>query len=300
MGKLPDRADFVRRGPPSPVLDHLDDLSQRALRSKPGKAGPLWRTVFAPPGAHALVGALQLGRDAVGRAFPLVAGRTVEQEGLDPDGAAAWPLRWRSLCDASASLVTGALYGDASLEAADRQRDALPLLAPAHGRSDDVDAHVRALSSLPAAHLWQRIWGRPDPGLAAVVFRQLARMPRRSPSYGIEFPLPTPAPDFRTVDAVAFWLAVCWHLVPTASAPPTLFWTSGPGRLVAFFGDLAVPAFRALLVGASDTDRIARIDDGPAGDPARVLSDLPSDLHRALMHPNATVADILARLHTLR
>ncbi|MGB3543052.1 TagF domain-containing protein, partial [Rubrivirga sp.] len=61
FGKIPARGDFVRVGTPSPVLEVVDELSQRALRSRSiDRPGPLYRAIFVPRrGAHAFVGALR-------------------------------------------------------------------------------------------------------------------------------------------------------------------------------------------------------------------------------------------------
>ena len=83
---------------------------------------------------------------------------------------------------------------------------------------------------------------------------------------------------------------------PIEDCLPTLRATRATNRS----GDVAVPAFRALLVGASDADRIARVDRGSAGAADRAHADLPSAVRAALDSPRASVADVLARLHTLR
>ena len=86
FGKLPDRADFVRKGGGSPALDALDTVTQRALYpALETTDGPLYRFVYNPPaGPHALAGALRLSRDRVGRQYPLIAGRPFERAALDP------------------------------------------------------------------------------------------------------------------------------------------------------------------------------------------------------------------------
>lgn len=302
FGKLPARADFVRRGAASPALDAFDALTQRALRSGARAAdGPLYRMVYVPPGGpHALVGALRLSRDRVGRAYPLVAGRTVEWGRLDPVASASWPLRWRPLLDGAAALVDAAVRGGA-LPDLDARLDALPELALTQGRSREVDTHVRALSALHAHDLWARLWGASGPSCAGFVFGRLAAAPSGLPAYGLRFPLPPSAPDLRSSDVVAVWLAVCWYLLPTPTAPPTLFWTDGPpGALVVFFAGVGPSAFRALLAGTPDPGRIAHVDGGPDAAVDRTASGLPPSFRRLLRDPRASVADVLARLHMIR
>ena len=300
-GKLPARADFVRRGAASPALDAFDDLVQRAIRSGPrAKSGPLYRMVYAPPGPHALVGAVRLSRDKVGRAYPLVAGRTVARDRLDPATAASWPLRWGPLFDASAWLVEAALRG-APLDDLDDRLAHLPDLDPVDGRSAEVDTHVRALAHLRAHSLWQRTWGGSGASGAAVVFHRLAKAPPAPPPYGLRFPLPPAAPDFRSRDAVAVWLAVCWYLLSTRGTGLTLLWAEGPPyALFVFFTGPSPATVRALLGGASDPDRVAHVDRGAAEAARRAAADLPQAFRRLLRDPDASVADVLARLHTIR
>ncbi|WP_412068633.1 type VI secretion system-associated protein TagF [Rubrivirga sp. IMCC43871] len=300
FGKLPARADFVRRGPTSPAADAFDTLVQRALRDRDRPQGPLYRMVLAPPQASdAVVGAVAMSHDAVGRAYPLVVGRTVPRADLDPASAAAWPLRWAELVGASAGLVDGARRG-LPLDDVGHRLDDLPALSPSTGRSEHVDTHVRALAAMPARALWQRLWGSTDAGRAACLLRKLSQSPRGPVTYGLRFPLPPPAPDFRRSDAVAVWLAVCAHLLPRPAAPPSLFWTDGPpGALLVFFGAISPGALRALLAGRP-TDRIAAVDAGPETDEARALAALPATARRALGADRASLADVLASLHSLR
>lgn len=301
FGKLPARADFVRRGPAGPAVDAFDDLVQRALR--PGvrsKSGPLYRMVYAPPGPHALVGSVRMSRDKVGRAYPLVAGRTVERAGLDSATAAAWPLRWGPFFDAASWLVEGALRG-APIEDVDDRLGHLPPLAPTDGRSGEVDTHVRAIARMRAHDLWHRIWGGSGASGAAVVFHRLAKAPPAPPPYGLRFPLPPPAPDFRSRDAVAVWLAVCWYLLSTVGSGLTLLWAEGPPyALYVFFTTPPASTVRALLSGGADPDRVAHVDRGAAEAARRAATQLPPAFRRLLRDPDASVADVLARLHTIR
>ncbi len=301
FGKLPARADFVRRGPASPALDAFDALVQRAFRTGPKpESGPLYRMVFAPPGPHAVVGAVRLSRDGVGRAYPLVAGRTMPREHLDAATSAAWSLRWSPLLDAAGGLVDGAVRG-APLPDLDGRLVGLPALAETSGRSAEVDAHVRAISTMRAHDLWHRTWGGTGTSGAAVVLHRLAVAPPGPPAYGLRFPLPPPSPDFRTRDAVAVWLAVCWHLIPTPHTPLTLFWTDGPPyALFVFFSGLGPTTLRSLLGGGSDPDRVAHVDRG-AAQAARGAADQMTPAFRKLLRdPRASVADVLSRLHTIR
>ena len=302
FGKLPARADFVRRGEPTPILDAVDGLTQRALRAgTDDRPGPLYRVILAPPsGPHVLAGAMQLSQDSVGRRYPLVVGRAVGREHLDPAAAASWPLRWRALTGAAASVVDAALARARPLDEIEAALAALPQLASPVGRSAEVDRHVAALAALPAHALWTRIWGRADPARAGHVFCRLASSPRGPLAYGLAFPLPPPAPDFGRSDAVAVWLAVCWHLVRTPPTLPTLLWRDGrPGMLYVFFAPLAPATFRALLTGTADTDRIAHVAAGSDNALSRSVSALPSAFRRLLRDPHRSVADVLARLHTL-
>ncbi len=300
FGKIPARGDFVRLGPTSPILDVLDDLSQRALRSRSvDRVGPLYRTIVMPPrGPHAFVGALRMSRDTVGRAFPIIIGRTVPRRALDPDASPSWPLRWSSVLDGSARLVVHSER--APLPALEDGLTHLPGPPPAQGRDLDVDTHVRAIRALPAHALWTRTWGDPDAERIALVASRLAATTAGPVAYGLRVSLPAPAPGFQGRDAVAFWLAVFWHLLPKAP-PPTLFWTGGPpAALYAFFGDVSPAAFRALLTGVPNTDRIATLDDGPASARVRALSGLRSGIRTLLLDPEASVADVLDRLPSLR
>ena len=301
FGKLPDRADFVRRGAPSPALDALDELVQRALRTGPKpRTGPLYRMVYAPPsGPDALVGGLSLSRDRVGRSYPLVVARTAPRDALDPHAAASWPLRWADVLDDAVATVYGAIERGASLDRVAAHIAEMPPLAPPSGPAPRVDAHVRAAASLPASWLWARLWGDPDPRRPAAILRQLASSPRRPLTYGLRFPLPPAAPDFGPADGAAFWLAVCWHLLATPRHPPTLFWTDGPhdGALTVFFGGLTHRALRPLLGGHPDPDTVVRMDLVPEATVRRALGALPHALARVLRDPRASVADVLAHLH---
>lgn len=303
FGKLPARADFVRRGGASPALDALDDLSQNALRpGLPVKAGPLYQMVFVPPiGPQALAGAIQLSQDRVGRAYPLFVGQPISRPRLDPNAAAAWPLRWRSVLGAAARLVHAAVTQEASLSEVDARLNALPPLAPLLGRSPEIDYHISSLSGLSVAELVHRIWDEDGPLRLGLVIQRLLDASHATIPYGVRFPLPPPEPDFDRSDAVAFWLATCWHLLPTPSAPPTLFWTHGaPGGLVVFLSGVSAPAFRPLLTGTEAPDRIAGVDAGSPGTARRAYALLPNRFQDFLEDPSSTVADLLGLLHTLR
>ncbi|MGB3542519.1 hypothetical protein, partial [Rubrivirga sp.] len=118
--------------------------------------------------------------------------------------------------------------------------------------------------------------------------------------YGLRLSLPAPAPGFQGRDAVAFWLTVFWHLLPRAPVP-SLFWTGGPpAALYAFFGDVSPPAFRALLTGMPNTDRISALDAGPASARLRALDRLPHRVRSVLDDTAASIADTLDCLSTLR
>ena len=303
FGKLPARADFVRRGEPTPILDTVDGLTQRALRAgTDDQPGPRYRVILAPPsGPHVLAGAMQLSQDSVGRRYPLVVGRAVGREHLDPATAASWPLRWRSLTGASAGVIDAALTRARPLDEIESALALLPELASPVGRSAEIDRHVGALAALPAHALWTRIWGRADPARAGHVFCRLASSPRGPLPYGLAFPLPPPAPDFGRSDAVAVWLAACWYLVRAPTTLPTLLWRDGrPGVLYVFSSALAASTFRALLTGVPDTDRIAHVADGSDKAVSRSASSLPSAFRKLLRDPRRSVADVLARLDTLR
>ena len=301
VGKLPARADFVRRGPASPALDTFDALVQRALRTgSRARSGPLYRMIYASPGADAVIGAMRLSRDRVGRAYPLLAGRTVPREALDPATSASWPLRWSPLLDAAANLVAAAV-GGAALDDLAEELGRFPALAASSGRAPEVDSHVRAIGTMRAHELWRRTWGGSGASGAAVVFHRLAKAPPGPPAYGLRFPLPPPASDFASRDAVAVWLAVCWHLIPTPTVPLTLFWTDGPPyALFVFFASPSASTLRAMLGGTSDPDRVAHVDRGAARDARRAADQMTPAFRRLLRDPQASVADVLARLHTLR
>lgn len=300
FGKLPVRADFIRRGGPSPALDALDALTQRALRSGAhARTGPLYRMVYAPPGASdVLVGAVQLSRDHVGRTYPLVTGRSLGRAGLDMRAAAAWPLRWDALLTAAAELLTAAIQEEAWMPAVEARLAALPpLLAPA-GRAAEVDAHVRALGALPVQALWTQLWG--SPARVGLVLRRLAEARRRPPGYGLRFPLPPSAATFGRRDAVAFWLAMSWSLLRAPSGAPSLFWTDGePGALIVFVSAVVPAALGSLLAGEHDPDHIEAIDAGTPAQAEHAYVSLPSASRRLLEAPSTSAADFLGHLHTL-
>jgi len=303
FGKLPARADFVRRGGASPALDALDTLAQNALRSGLSvKTGPLYRMVFVPPsGPQALAGAIQLSRDRVGRAYPLFAGQPISRPRLDPDAAASWPLRWRPVLGAAARLIDAAVVNDAPLTEIDARLAALPPLAPLIGRSPEIDYHVSSLSGLMVNELATRIWDDASPMRLGLVVQRLLDASHATIPYGVRFPLPPPESDFGRSDAVAFWLAMCWHLLPTPTVPPSLFWTDGaPGALVVFISGLSPAAFRPLLTGTSAPDRIAAIDAGSEGTVRRAYASLPSRFQDFLEAPSTSAADLLGHLHALR
>ncbi|MEO0558136.1 MAG: type VI secretion system-associated protein TagF [Bacteroidota bacterium] len=302
FGKLPARADFVLRGGASPALDALDTLAQNALRAGlTTKTGPLYRMVFVPPsGPQALAGAIQLSRDRVGRAYPLFAGQPISRPRLDPDAAASWPLRWRPVLGAAARLIEVAVQ-DAPLSDVDARLTALPSLAPLIGRSPEIDYHITTLSVLPISELVNRIWGEDDPMRLGLVVQRLRDAAHATIPYGVRFPLPPSESDFGTSDAVAFWLAVCWHLLPTPPTPPSLFWTEGaPGALVVFVSGLSPAAFRPLLTGTSLPDRIAAVDAGSPGTARRIYGALPARFREFLESPSTSVTDLLGHLHALR
>lgn len=303
FGKLPARADFVRRGGASPALDALDTLAQNALRSGlTVKAGPLYRMVFVPPsGPQALAGAIQLSRDRVGRAYPLFTGQPISRPRLDPDAAASWPLRWRPVLGAAARLIDAAVAQEASLNEVDARLAALPALAPLLGRSPEIDYHITALSGLSLLELVRRIWDDTSPTRLGLVLQRLLDAAHATIPYGVRFPLPASETDFDHSDAVAFWLATCWHLLPTPSTPPTLFWTDRePGMLVIFLSGLSPQAFRPLLTGDDAHDRIAAVDAGSSGTARRAYASLPSRFRAFMEAPSTSVADLLGQLHTLR
>lgn len=303
FGKLPARADFVRRGGASPALDALDGLAQDALRAGlQVKTGPLYRMVFVPPsGPQALAGAIQLSRDRVGRAYPLFTGRPISRPRLDPDAAASWPLRWRPVLGAAARLVDAAVVQDASIQEVDAQLAALPPLAPLLGRSPEIDYHVTSLSGLSVNEFVSRTWDDASPMRLGLVVQRLLDAAHATIPYGVRFPLPPPEPGFDHSDAVAFWLAMCWHLLPTPPTPPSLFWTDGaPGALVVFISSLSPASFRPLLTGTSAPDRIAAVDAGSPGTVRRGYASLPSHFQDLLEAPSTSVADLLGHLHALR
>lgn len=146
-----------------------------------------------------------------------------------------------------------------------------------------------------------RLWGRPDVEPIALVIDRLAQTAAGPIAHGLRFSLPPSTHNFRTGDAVAMWLVACWHLLPTPTAPPTLFWTDGPpGALYAFYGDVSAPAFRAILTGVPNSDRIVAVDEGPASAMVRAAARLPPALRAVLDHSNASVASVISRLHTVR
>ena len=300
FGKLPDRADFVRQGE-SPALDALDTVAQRALWPPPPTAdGPLYRFVYNPPGGpHLLVGALQLSHDRVGREYPLIVARPVDRRSLDPGAAPSWPLRWEATCDEAAVSVYGAVVGLAPAADVLARAAALPEATWDSDRSPPVDRHVRAAAALAAGDFARRLpGGAPQ---AARTLSSLAALLRQSalPGYGLRLPLPAPADDFGRADGVSFWLAAGAHLMRARPPWPSLFWTDAspgqPAALFVFYGSLSSKALRSLLLGAVDSDTVASLDV-PA--PGAAAAGTPA-FDRLLADPHASVADVLARLHTL-
>ena len=134
-----------------------------------------------------------------------------------------------------------------------------------------------------------------DPEPLALAVARLSATRSGPVPYGLRMTLPAPAPGFQGRDGVAFWLAVCWHLLD--APPPTLLWTGGPpAALYAFFGELGPAAFRALLTGTPNPDRISALDDGPASARVRAYAGLPYAVRAALDAPAASVSDVLDRL----
>ncbi len=305
FGKLPDRADFVRKGGSSPALDALDTVTQRALwPALPVADGPLYRFVYNPPaGPHALVGALKLSHDRIGRQYPLIAGRPVERAALDPAAAPSWPLRWAAVHDAAADVVGPAVAGlvpfDASATAAMR----MPEAAWGADRSPEVDRHVEAADALLALDLFRRF-----PGGEARVFQMLTYLTHllrkgSLPGYGLDLPLPAPAADFGRADGVAFWLAAGAHVMRARAPWPSLFWRDGaerrPGRLYVFYSRLASQAFRFVLNATPDPDTVLALDAPPPPSVLPALKAALPSVQRLLADPRLSVADVLVRLHTL-
>ncbi len=296
FGKLPDRGDFVRHGG-SPALDALDTVTQRALwPSLSSHEGPRFRFVYNPPGGpHLLAGALQLSRDRVGRVYPLIAGRAVDRRELDPAAAPAWPLWWGGVFDEATTIVRGAVDGHAPFADVLARVVALPD-APCPADAPPAARHATAAAAIPARDLFQRLPGGPEQALR--VLHQLALTFRRTPrpGYGLSLPLPQPSAGVARSDGVAFWLAAGARLMTARPPWPTLFWTEDatgvPGTLVVFYGGLSSAALRPLLVGSPDPNTVLALD---AGRPAAV----PAAVARLLADPSASVADVLARLHTL-
>lgn len=302
FGKLPDRADFVRKGGGSPALDALDTITQRALwPSLDAPDGPLCRFVYHPPGGpHGLAGALRLSRDRVGRAYPLIAARPFERGGLDPAQAPTWPVRWSPVFDAAAWVVREAVSGRASFDvvAADAMRlpdvDLSPLASPGVAR------HVAAADRLPASDWFGRFPGGPRRGLAMLAY--LTHLLRKGPlpTFCLRLPLPPATDDFGRDDAAAVWLAAAAHVMRARAPWPSLFWSDDvpghAGTLHVFYGSVSSHAFRFVLQGAPDPATILGIDEAP---PASALPTLRAALpafERQLADPRLSVADVLARL----
>lgn len=305
FGKLPGRADFVRKGSSSPALDALDTVTQRALWPALTVAeGPLYRFVYNPPaGPHALVGAMKLSHDRVGRQYPLIAGRPFERATLDPGAAPSWPLRWAAVHDAAAAVVGPAVSGQVPFDAVAAAAMHIPEVVWVPDRSAEVDRHVQAVAALRAGDLFRQFHGGDARVLQMLVY--LVHLLRKGavPSFCISLPLPAPLPGFGRADGVAFWLAVGAHVMRARPPWPSLFWTDGvgerPGRLYVFYGGLSSHAFRFVLSGAPDPDTILALDAPPAASVLPALkASLPS-FQRLLADPSRSVADVLMRLHTL-
>lgn len=302
FGKLPDRADFVRKGGGSPALDALDTVTQRALwpaLDAPG--GPLYRFVYHPPaGPHALAGALRLSRDRVGRQYPLIAGRPFERAALDPSAAPTWPLRWVAVHDAAAEVVEAAVAAAATFDDVAARAMQIPSVDTSPGASPAVARHVAAADGLRAADWFSRFPG----GTARVLpmLAYLAYLLRRGPlpSFCLRLPLAAPSADFTRADGVAFWLAAGAHVMRARAPWPSLFWTDGegvhPGRLYVFYAGLSSHAFRFVLRGVPDPDTILGLDAPPAASALPALRAALPSFERALADPRLSVADVLARL----
>lgn len=305
FGKLPDRADFVRKGGGSPALDALDTITQRALYpALETTDGPLYRFVYNPPaGPHALAGALRLSRDRVGRQYPLIAGRPFERAAIAPATAPTWPLRWAAVHDAAAAVVHSAVAGGAPFDVVTAGAMQIPAVDASSLPSPDVARHVAAADGLRAADWFARF-----PGGAARVLPMLAYLAyllRKGPlpSFCLRLPLPAPSADFGRADGVAFWLAAGARVMRARAPWPSLFWTDGdgglPGRLYVFYAGLSSHAFRFVLRGVPDPDTILGLDAPPPASAIPALrASLPS-FERALADPRLSVADVLARLHAV-
>ena len=283
-------------------MDALDTVTQRALwPSLPAPAeGPRYRIVYNPPGGpHALVGAIQLSRDRVGREYSLVVARPVDRQALDPGAAPSWPLRWAPVFDAAAAIVYNAVDRQAATADVTTWVGALPEATWAPGRSTAVDAHVRAATELPAQAFFERFPG--GSAQARVVMHRFAGALRQPtlPGYGLRLALPPPADDFGRADAVSFWLAAGAHLMRARPPWPTLLWTDdgSPGQLFLFYTRFASTALRGIFVGATDPDTVLALDAPPDAATQRAADGRP--LTRFLADPRASVADLLARLHSL-
>lgn len=301
FGKLPDRGDFVRCGGGSPALDALDATIRRALGpSLPSRTGPLYRFVYNPPeGPHALAGALQLSRDRVGRSYPLVVGRPIDRRALDPAAAASWPLRWEDVFDAAAIVVHGAVGGEAHFADVTPRVAALPHATWAPGRSPAVDRHVQAAVTLPARDLFERLPGGVAQGHATLCGLIDVLQAAAVPGFGVRFALPEPAADFGRADGVSFWLAAGAHLMRARAPWPSALWSDAsadqPAALVVFYGGLSAQALRPLLAGVADPNTVLALD----ADAGRTAKRVSAPLAALLSDPSASVADVLARLHTL-
>lgn len=305
FGKLPDRADFVRKGGSSPALDALDTITQRALwPALTATKGPLYRFIYNPPaGPHALVGALQLSHDRIGRQYPLIAGRPVERAALDPGEAPWWPLRWARVHDAAAAVVAPAVAGLVPFEATATAAMQMPDARTGPGRSPEVDRHLEITADMPAGELLGRVPGGTPRSLQMVAY--LAHLLRRGalPAFCLSLPLPAPAPGFGPADGVAFWLVAAARVMRARPPWPSLFWTDGagprPGRLFVFYGSLSSQALRFVLSDAPNPDTILALDAPPSAAVLPALKAALPAVERLLADPRLTVADVLARLHAL-
>lgn len=286
IGKLPQRADFVRIGASGPAANELDQWLVRAaealyfakVKLPPAPVRYAYACASAP---SLLLGVLAASRDRVGREFPITAFATLPMQSLAGKNSALLAAagdffeRTEALLDASAAL---------SPEALGERLAQLP--APELGSIDE--RHIEFCEQLrraSAASFFERGFGPLAAGAHhyALFTFSTAAQAHRAPAHQMSVVvLDCPAAD--TQDALS-WLELADRLLRWPAAVPSWLWTRAPGtRLLISLGgcpsDLlraaADPAYAGARLWPLHTSRPEAVDRARAAiEPA--LADLADD-----------------------
>jgi type VI secretion system protein ImpM len=294
-GKIPAQADFVRLRAADDVARALvlwlEEGSEAAKRAgAPCGAEPVRFLFRSAGGARALAGVVVGSGDKVGRTFPLALFAQVE----GPDLAPAFPGIPRAatgFLDAAAALASEAARLPAAELAA--RLDGLPLPGPADLAA--AAAEERALAAAESGHdFMTRLFGEAGSGqrlYALHCFRTACQaVSGREPARAVTV-LDCPARS--DVDRWA-WLELARRGVIGREAPPSFFWSDGPGsRLLLSLGPVPAYAFGALWRPGPGDGRIwPLLTDKPSAVAAAERA-LGQPVVRAIDRPGLSVADLL-------